>query len=628
MIVEDEDDIILNMTGSNIFLDSLFGRASCSRTCYSRNEQYKFHRDNKSIVNCSESQCVDPHPCKYWSYVPNENICILHPKLSPTDKISTDYRRAGSIHGKETYRDYISINAEVGCIDRNDHVEPYIILGKQSVSVSKICSYIPTGKSNLQQEIKAQCYQDYMYRTQHIEKEVQMMDKIEKLLKDSNVEEKTQTQRSKRFAAPLLLNVAMPAVMTWVKNILQAKTRSPQIISPNNNPFIFDELTLDRTKIFKSIIGGLASYHPKLVSSTRQGSGRFSMPRNWNITVKSLDIKMTRSSTQNILKEAVLNNIVQENLAWLLRRKLNIKEIYQMTKVIEKALNQQEPVTEEMMKLLKSNGYVFASFYEKNTMKIHRLFLVTESVKTFPEVQYLSMNMNAQSNLSEGRVTTGRYQSTDMTLLSCSVALSTNQDLGQGCFEKEETINPKYEEFSLFFNQTQALIVRLISSKQTLQVFCPNEAHIAYTRGILIAVMSLGCTLKMHGQTLRIGTAANEENDLVGFKILYNTKLTTQKTLNEKIMFLQKIDDAIKFNISSLNNRITSQKRINGAANEMNGNMTEEIVKTMEVFLKSSTFSSYKYGPYVDIGFTALLCAMSVFIAVKKLYQKCKAPLS
>ena len=93
-------------------------------------------------------------------------------------------------------------------------------------------------------------------------------------------------------------------------------------------------------------------------------------------------------------------------------------------------------------------------------------------------------------------------------------------------------------------------------------------------------------------------------------------------------MFLQKIDDAIKFNISSLNNRITSQKRINGAANEMNGNMTEEIVKTMEVFLKSSTFSSYKYGPYVDIGFTALLCAMSVFIAVKKLYQKCKAPLS
>ena len=36
VIVQDEDDIILNMTRSNFFLDKLFGRPSCARTCYSR----------------------------------------------------------------------------------------------------------------------------------------------------------------------------------------------------------------------------------------------------------------------------------------------------------------------------------------------------------------------------------------------------------------------------------------------------------------------------------------------------------------------------------------------------------------------------------------------------------------
>jgi hypothetical protein len=94
---------------------------------------------------------------------------------------------------------------------------------------------------------------------------------------------------------------------------------------------------------------------------------------------------------------------------------------------------------------------------------------------------------------------------------------------------------------------------------------------------------------------------------------------------SEKIMFLQKIDDVMKTNITILTDRITNLKRITGAGEEFKGNMTEEALKGIELFLKSSNFSSYKYGPYVDMGFTALLCAMSVFLAVKKVCQKCKA---
>ena len=188
VIISKENTRKIDMNRDDEVADRIIGRASCARSCYAENERYKFLLLN-SMVEKQDQNCL------WWSFMPENNTCFLHTGALP--EISQDYRRAGSVYGKETYANYNSIFGVVGCLDSNDHTEAFILLDGALMNIQELCQYIPHSSSDLQEQINHRCMNDFVYKKKILMSQRKIMSKINKMLEPTQF----QTRRQKRMAA-------------------------------------------------------------------------------------------------------------------------------------------------------------------------------------------------------------------------------------------------------------------------------------------------------------------------------------------------------------------------------------------------------------------------------------------
>ena len=124
ILVLDPEDMVINMTFNNFHEDRLLGRSSCGRACHSNNVQHDFNLKNSFIdENClQEGECFQTRPCKYWSFVYEENLCYLHSYVGPEDSVLKYYRN-----------EITGLHGESGCVDKFDNTDPFILSGSNFV---------------------------------------------------------------------------------------------------------------------------------------------------------------------------------------------------------------------------------------------------------------------------------------------------------------------------------------------------------------------------------------------------------------------------------------------------------------------------------------------------------------
>lgn len=605
VVVKDSEDVVINMTNTNFFEDRLVGRASCARLCYSRNSQYEFIQENPSLeVKCSEKDCFLPHACKFWSFVPDDNLCYLHPKIGPQDEVSTYYRRAGSVYGAETYRDYTSINGEVGCLDKLDTSKPFILIGDKYVGVIQLCSYIHSGTSDLHKTVHAQCYQDFLHRQSEQNKEQEKLDQIDLLL-ETNI-----ASRSKRFASTLLkVATQIPSIVQWVTNIIKSAEGSPQMLSPTAPRWIFDSFTLDTREMFNGLVKGLLPrFSPQFVLESSGRKQNLDIQNNWNIEVQSLNIEILKKTNKTLNKDYILSDKLENNLSWKLRSRADQKELSELVKLTETAKKYQNPLTDAMTSKLKGQPFVFASQTLKEGPTIQRMFLVTEPVKNYPDIQYLALGVQPMNNITEGHVLSGSYQSSDVKLLSCFAALAADELMENDCYNQQRTKIQQLKEFTLFTQSTSAIIIRVIVDKETLQILCRSKADVIYGLGIVIVVIARDCTIRLGGHTIRAGEDINQETDMNGFYLVYNGKIKEGD-------LWKTMDTQIKEKIDEINQKIVDMQKEESKDTEL-----QEELDRLSHKLETIRNEQYELGPYVDMIMTAVVSGASFGMVLYKFY--------
>ena len=358
VVVANADTRTFNMTRNEKITDQIIGRASCARLCMS--EDYKFNfllKNNEKTKN--------EWPCKWWAYTPEDNMCYLHKGDMP--KISKDYRRAGSLYGSETYKDFNSLFGPVKCVDRSDTRNPFILIDSEVVNVQEICKYVHNGISAMQDIIVTQCYPDFTFRHTELVEQRATLKHINEMLTPTTV------QRHKRLAALPFL-VQLPSLFTWISAIVKGTKDTPKMISANKvQPNIFDRMTLDKSLMFKGLIEGLQKtygkqyvngVHTKIFSNE---ATKMVVPENWIINIESFDIELLRNNSHSISFSHKMTTRVHQNWLWNARRAQDKKELVELEATVKKAREDETPMSKKLASIIDGKAYVFYHWWKTSS---------------------------------------------------------------------------------------------------------------------------------------------------------------------------------------------------------------------------------------------------------------------
>lgn len=585
----------------NNFQEKLVGRSSCARLCYSRMKSFEFNKNNakfEMLSNCSKNSCWKQFPCYHWSYNPIENTCILHTENDPENIINEYEKRFEEAGGKVNFIDYLTTNGEMGCLSLHDIHNPYVMLNRKIYDVPNVCTYLHIGESNLTERTKSQCYNDYLYRELYQKKEEELLEQIKSELLETE-------SRSKRIA-PILMKTAvtLPAIFQWFTNIMKSEGNT-EMISPTTSKTLFNSYTLDKMEMLKALMSAMQNYAPKLVN--KQMSTLVPLP---NLNIMKNVTETFKSKQKNIYKN-IMKEEVQENLQWKSRRNMILKSLKAMKKKILLAKTKSSPLTKTVAATLKQDPFVFGRRCIKGGKVIQRLFFMPETVESYPNNQYIAISLNQSNAVNQGPVISGHNRNTNMQELSCMTAISVNEKLPKACFLKENASQAKYSEYILYTKgYSSSLIIKVLANQTTLQILCPEEAVDIYAFGLVVAIISKHCSVKLEGKNLRIGEKAQNNQFLVkGFFVIYNGKFDMTESKYTKQV------NKFKKGIQKLNEKIAYFEKNNKSLL-----ISTQIFEQIEN-LKHQT----QFGKYWDYVIIAILSAITVLATLQKIYNSiCK----
>ena len=608
LVLDSKEDMVINMTFTNLDDDRQIGLSSCSRACHSYSVQHEFHLKNSFLdEQClQEETCFQPRPCKYWSFIYEDNLCYIHGHVGPEDSVLNYYmKEITGLHGQS------------GCVSNNDQKDPYILSGSKFVGVAQVCNYIPNGQSDLRKKIKSNCQKDFMYRNEIQMKEEGKIRNIEMFLENA-----TEKHRKKRFAN-ILLGVAsqIPAITQWVQNIMSSTASSTKVISTSAPKSLFDLLTLDKRYMFRGLLSSLGHrYSAQFLKTPHERAEKLQIPQNWKTKENHFNIQLLKTDKGFMSK--MIRNKIEQNIAWNLRRKENQRETEKLILLTKAATKTGQPLTELMVKKLSGKSFVFASQTILEGPKIQRMFMIVKDIQDYPDIQYLAVGMKARSNITEGHVVIGRYQSPNHQTLSCLTSLQSDQKLDNDCIIPREN-EKKISEFKFFSKGTTAIIVKLTIPQKPVEFLCPDKADVVFSLGVLIVALSDSCTIKADGATLRAGEESRE-SDVKGIHMIYNGKKEDEvSVLKQMIAGFKQVDK----DIEELKIHQDVTMKLHNVNDKQLSNSTEEVVweklSTLKKQLEALKESGYAYGPHVDLFMTALLGCAAVSTIFYKIYSSC-----
>ena len=530
VVSNEEDTRIVNMTHSQKITDQIIGRASCARLCMS--EDYKFN-----FLLKNNEQTKEDWPCKWWAYTPEVNMCYLYKGDMP--KISQDYRRAGSVYGSETYKDYNSVYGPVKCIDRVDTHNPYLLVNSEVVNVHEICTYKHQGVSGMQDIILNQCYKEYQYRHNELLEQKQAFEEIHKMLRTTTV------SRPKRAATAVLpFLIQLPSLFSWISEIVKGTKDTPKMMRANKAPpYIFDRMTLDKTIMFKGLIKGLMeTYGSKYVQrvhtkTSSKEAGTMEVPENWFVKENNFDIELLRNNSHSISFSNKMTNRVRKNWLWNARNSQDKKELVELHTTIRNAREDERPMSQKLKTKIDGNDYVFLSLVENYVIK--RLYMMAQQVDEFPETQYLLLATSKLSNFSEGHHISNA--NSDLKTLHC-LAKNAEKVMPKSCQKVMHEQLQDYSEYDLYSKEYSRIVARVfVEDDNIIQIDCLHTSDVLVVKGVAFLYMDRSCTIRRNGKILTNGQMIDPE-EVFGFKVIYNAPSNMHEVSNpegEKSMTLE-----------------------------------------------------------------------------------------
>ena len=579
VVIFEEGDHKINMTNTNKFTDSIIARASCSRLCLSRETHFNFVLKNSAY----NKKIPNAHPCKFWSFVPEDNFCYLHEAYNP--EVSKDYRRLGSVYGQETYKDYNSIHGTVGCIDKYDSSLPFVKIGQEVIRASEVCRYLHTGETSMTDMVASQCFQDFLFRSEDLNEQNKIFSRISELLKPKKKEIK------KRFAAILPFLTQVPSVLSWISRIVEGSTGNPHVLESHTPQNIYDSFTYDKHAMFQGLLKGLGhKYAPKHVQVTDRKKSTFLVPDHWSLHLRSFSIDLLRNRSQSLVLGNVLTKKVNNNWLWDTRRHEDKKELEELEETITEALHNEQPITDLMSTRIAGKEYIFASFVEDRSVR--RLFMVSDHISEYPDTQYLGLGLKKINNLVDGQFVSGKTKSSNLNAILCLGALSNDESPPKQCYKENKAI-PNFSEFTLFTKDSATVVIRMIVHNDIVQVICLTMSDVIYSKGILVLQVSKTCTIKLQGQTLRNGDGNFKDTSFFGFKIIYNDVLVDVENFDDKNYGVKWMEDRLE-------------------------NKSRKLIQN----LQSLQDGQYELGPIFDIVISAIIACVVFGTFIYKMWIK------
>ena len=422
----------------------------------------------------------------------------------------------------------------LGNIDERD---PYILVGSTFVKVPEICEYIPQEDSNIDEIIEVNCEKDFTYRNTFQLEEESKLQEMKAMLYDTSF--KVQDENFTNVVINSAVHI--PSVVQWVTSILKAQRGSVNMISMAVPKHLFDKLTLDENEMLKNLVNVLPRRNfAQMVSYTNSKVSYLDLPKMWEIYQNKFHSTLLKLGSLQLNENFDKNDLNLENEEWNLRKENDKQETIMLKRLTEEASKNFHPLTMLMDEKIKGKKFVFASKFAILGPKIERMFLVTKNMDSYPDLQYLAFSMNISTNLTTGLIQSNKYQHSDK--VSCLSSLYLNGNIKENCFVPKQKSQP-VEQYDLIVNNTIAVVIKIIVEENIVQFLCPDTVDEIYSYGILIVIISNGCTVKSDQRILKVGTNRFQDSLVNGIHVLYNGKKEQEEKvynqLKETVYFLE-----------------------------------------------------------------------------------------